>query len=29
MEADDSFSTYRLKKVRDSRTVLPGEGLWN
>jgi LPS export ABC transporter protein LptC len=27
MEADDSFSTYRLKKVRDSRTVLPGEGL--
>ena len=27
MEADDSFSNYRLKKVRDSRTVLPGEGL--
>lgn len=27
MEADDSFSTYRLKKVRDSRTLLPGEGL--
>ena len=27
MEADDSFSTYRLQKVRDSRTLLPGEGL--
>lgn len=27
MEADDSFSTYKLKKVRDSRTVLPGEGI--
>lgn len=27
MEADDSFSTYKLKKVRDSRTLLPGEGL--
>jgi LPS export ABC transporter protein LptC len=27
MEADDSFSTYRLKQVRDSRTLLPGEGL--
>jgi hypothetical protein len=29
MEADDSFSTYKLKQVRDSRTLLPGEGLWN
>lgn len=27
MEADDSFSTYRLKQVRDSKTLLPGEGL--
>jgi len=27
MEADDGFSTYKLKKVRDSRTLLPGEGL--
>ena len=27
MEADDSFATYRLQKVRDSRTLLPGEGL--
>lgn len=27
MEADDGFSTYKLKKVRDSRTILPGEGL--
>lgn len=27
MEADDSFSTYQLKQVRDSRTLLPGEGL--
>lgn len=27
MEADDSFSNYQLKKVRDSRTLLPGEGL--
>jgi LPS export ABC transporter protein LptC len=27
MEADDSFSNYKLLKVRDSRTVLPGEGL--
>ena len=27
MEADDGFSTYRLKQVRDSRTLLPGEGL--
>ena len=27
MEADDTFSTYQLKKVRDSRTLLPGEGL--
>lgn len=29
MEADDGFSTYKLKKVRDSRTLLPGEGLWS
>lgn len=27
MEADDSFTNYKLKKVRDSRTVLPGEGI--
>lgn len=27
MEADDSFSNYSLKKVRDSRTLLPGEGI--
>lgn len=27
MEADDSFTNYRLQKVRDSRTLLPGEGL--
>ncbi len=27
MEADDGFSSYKLKKVRDSRTLLPGEGL--
>jgi LPS export ABC transporter protein LptC len=27
MEADESFSKYRLKNVRDSRTVLPGEGI--
>lgn len=27
MEADESFSKYKLKKVRDSRTVLPGEGI--
>ncbi|MBS4071278.1 MAG: LPS export ABC transporter periplasmic protein LptC [Algoriphagus sp.] len=27
MEADDTFSNYQLKKVRDSRTLLPGEGL--
>jgi len=27
MEADDGFSNYTLKKVRDSRTLLPGEGL--
>lgn len=27
MEADDGFSAYKLKKVRDSRTLLPGEGL--
>ncbi|OOG70700.1 LPS export ABC transporter periplasmic protein LptC [Algoriphagus sp. A40] len=27
MEADDSFSNYKLKKVRDSRTLLPGEGI--
>lgn len=27
MEADESFTKYRLKKVRDSRTVLPGEGI--
>lgn len=27
MEADDSFSDYTLKQVRDSRTLLPGEGI--
>ncbi|PIV73643.1 MAG: LPS export ABC transporter periplasmic protein LptC [Rhodobacteraceae bacterium CG17_big_fil_post_rev_8_21_14_2_50_65_11] len=27
MEADDSFSNYSLKEVRDSRTLLPGEGI--
>jgi len=27
MEADESFSTYKLKNVRDSRTLLPGEGM--
>ena len=27
MEADDTFSNYQLKKVRDSRTLVPGEGL--
>lgn len=27
MEADDTFTNYKLKKVRDSRTLLPGEGL--
>ncbi|WP_026950750.1 LPS export ABC transporter periplasmic protein LptC [Algoriphagus mannitolivorans] len=27
MEADDSFSIFQLKEVRDSRTLLPGEGL--
>lgn len=27
MEADDTFSNYTLKQVRDSRTLLPGEGL--
>lgn len=27
MEADDSFSNYTLKQVRDSRTLLPGEGI--
>lgn len=27
MEADESFTKYKLKKVRDSRTVLPGEGI--
>ncbi|WP_332912714.1 LPS export ABC transporter periplasmic protein LptC [Algoriphagus boritolerans] len=27
MEADDSFSEYTLKQVRDSRTLLPGEGI--
>lgn len=27
MEADESFTKYKLKKVRDSRTLLPGEGI--
>jgi LPS export ABC transporter protein LptC len=27
LEADQSFSTYKLKNVRDSRTLLPGEGM--
>ncbi|MBN3521341.1 LPS export ABC transporter periplasmic protein LptC [Algoriphagus lutimaris] len=25
MEADESFSNYKLKNIRDSRTLLPGE----
>lgn len=27
MEADESFTNYTLKQVRDSKTILPGEGL--
>lgn len=27
MEADDTFANYKLKQVRDSRTILPGEGI--
>lgn len=27
MEADESFSNYQLKNIRDSRTLLPGEGM--
>ncbi len=27
LEADQSFTTYKLKNVRDSRTLLPGEGM--
>lgn len=27
LQADDSFSVYSLKEVRDSRTLLPGEGI--
>ncbi|MDF2156309.1 LPS export ABC transporter periplasmic protein LptC [Algoriphagus sp. CAU 1675] len=27
MEADESFTNYTLKQVRDSKTLLPGEGL--
>ncbi|MDG1277567.1 MAG: LPS export ABC transporter periplasmic protein LptC [Algoriphagus sp.] len=27
LEADQSFSTYKLMNVRDSRTLLPGEGI--
>jgi LPS export ABC transporter protein LptC len=27
LEADQSFSTYKLMNVRDSRTLLPGEGM--
>ena len=26
MEADESFSEYEIKKVIDSRTIIPGEG---
>lgn len=26
MDADESFSNYKLKNIRDSRTLLPGEG---
>lgn len=29
MEADDNFSVYSIKDIRDSRTILPGEGIWN
>ncbi|WP_296700145.1 LPS export ABC transporter periplasmic protein LptC [Algoriphagus sp.] len=27
MEADESFTNYTLKNIRDSRTLLPGEGM--
>jgi LPS export ABC transporter protein LptC len=27
MEADQNFKNYTLKKLRDSRTILPGEDL--
>lgn len=27
MEADESFTNYKLKNIRDSRTLLPGEGM--
>ncbi len=27
MEADESFSNYKLKNIRDSRTLLPGEAM--
>lgn len=29
MEADDNFSNYTLKNIRDSRTILPGEGTYS
>jgi LPS export ABC transporter protein LptC len=27
MEADDNFAVYRIKDIRDSRTIIPGEGI--
>jgi LPS export ABC transporter protein LptC len=27
LEADDNFSVYKIKDIRDSRTILPGEGI--
>jgi LPS export ABC transporter protein LptC len=27
MEADDNFANYSIKDIRDSRTIIPGEGI--
>lgn len=27
MEADDNFANYRIKDIRNSRTIIPGEGI--
>lgn len=27
MDADDNFANYRIKDIRDSRTIIPGEGI--
>lgn len=27
MEADDSFANFRIKDIRESRTIIPGEGI--